>query len=102
MHSAGGNGMALFDFFDIAALEGRERSVTSRRLMRFTTSTSALALGSLLAVVPASSLLAASPAGGYVQVRSRPPDRQGYRCRAAIAHRWDLHRSGLQRGHVRC
>jgi hypothetical protein len=54
--------MALFDFFDIAALEGRKRSVTLRRLMRFTASASALALAGLLAASPASSLLAASPA----------------------------------------
>src|SRR5579862_2496703 len=52
--------MSLFNFFDIAVLEGRERSITVRRVMR--KSASALALGSLLAVWPASSLLAASPA----------------------------------------
>jgi hypothetical protein len=45
--------MALFDFFEIAALEGRERSVTPRRLMRFTATVSALGLGSLLAASPA-------------------------------------------------
>jgi PKD domain len=45
--------MAFFDFLDIAAFEGRERSVTPHRLMRFTTSASALALASLLAASPA-------------------------------------------------
>jgi hypothetical protein len=53
--------MALFELFDIASLEGRERCITARGLMRFATSASALALGSLLAVSPVSSL-AASPA----------------------------------------
>jgi hypothetical protein len=54
--------MASSDILDIAALEGRERSVTPRRLMRFTATVSALALGSLLAVSPAGNLPAASPA----------------------------------------
>src|SRR5512144_2505536 len=42
--------MALFDFFE--ALEAGERSVTPRRLMRFTAA-GALALGSMLAASPA-------------------------------------------------
>jgi len=45
--------MALFDFVGIATLNARERSVSRHGLMRFTAASSALALGSLLAVSPA-------------------------------------------------
>ena len=45
--------MALFEFFDIAGLEGRERLLTQRSSTRFITTFLALALGSLLAASPA-------------------------------------------------
>jgi hypothetical protein len=41
--------MALFHFFDITALEGRGRSITPHRSMRYAAAASALALASLLA-----------------------------------------------------
>jgi hypothetical protein len=45
--------MALFDFGDIAAPGRRERSVTPRKVMRFTGAASALSFGLLLAASPA-------------------------------------------------
>jgi hypothetical protein len=45
--------MAIFHFFDVTALEGRERSLTLLRLMRFAAIASTLALASLLAASPA-------------------------------------------------
>ena len=46
--------MALLDFADIPASQGRERSLSPRRLIRFTATSSALSLGMLLAASPAS------------------------------------------------
>jgi hypothetical protein len=45
--------VALLDLFDIAALDGRERSITPRKLTRFTMAAGALVLGSLLSALPA-------------------------------------------------
>jgi hypothetical protein len=49
--------MASFDFLGIAASERRQRSIASRRLMRFTATAGALALGSMLAASPAAAAI---------------------------------------------
>jgi hypothetical protein len=52
-----GCSVALIDFADAVALKRRERSVVSGKVMRFTATAGALALGSLLAATPAAAAM---------------------------------------------